>query len=279
MFQMNGSKIQLTDILPMAILWGILSIVAFALIYKKTMKRSYSLILYSISLIVGGIILVGIPNAVMPIQQILITISMGNPIIGIIPMIIVLIVLLATTLVIGRLFCGYACPLGAVQELISKFQFKNTIKNNGKRKYVLNIPKNIRLGIRGGMFFVIVVLAIIWSINLLQLINPFLAFSFFTSPLGFVLWIPLLILGITIVASFFMYRPWCTLACPFGALANITSRFSRYKLKRTENCTDCGLCEGICPVDEAGRSDSKSECYLCNRCVDICPQNAIKFSN
>lgn len=274
---MSGVKLQIVDIIPMFILWGILSIVSFFLIYKRQMKKSYSLILYTVSLIVGGIILGGIPSAVMPIQQILFIITMGNPILTILPMIIILIILIATTFVIGRQFCGYACPLGALQELISRVQFKATTKKRERGKYVLSIPKNIRLGIRGALFFVFFVIAIIWSINLLQLFNPFLGFPVFMNPLSFVFWVPLMFLAITLVASFFVYRPWCTLACPFGAITNLTSRFSIYKIERTEDCTDCGLCEQVCPTDEAGSDDSKGECYLCNRCVDICLQDALKL--
>jgi len=279
MFQIDGVKLQLTDILPMFILWAILIGISFFLIYKRQMKRSYSLILYIVSLLVGGIIFGAIPSAVMPIQQILMMISMGNPIITVLPMIIMLIILLAITFIIGRQFCGYACPLGTAQELFSKIQFKTTTKKEEKGKYMLNIPKKIQLGLRGVLFIVFFLVALVWSINLLQLINPFLGFSIFMNPLAFAFWIPLIFFGITIIGSIFIYRPFCRLACPFGALANLTSRFSRYKIQRTEDCTDCGLCEQICPTDEAKRSDSKGECYLCNRCIDICPQNVLKLSN
>ncbi|MBD3212097.1 MAG: 4Fe-4S binding protein [Candidatus Lokiarchaeota archaeon] len=278
MFQMSGSKLQLIDIVPMFILWGILSGVAFFLLYRKQMKKTYSLILYGISLIVGGIILGGIPNAVMPIQQILFTITMGNPVLTVLPMIIILILLLAMTLVIGRTFCGYACPLGALQELISKVQFKTAAKKSKRGKFTIAIPKKIQLGFRGVLLIVFFIVAIFWSMNLLQIFNPFLGFSLVINPLAFVFWIPLIFLGITIIASLFVYRPWCTLACPFGAIANLTSRLSRYKLVRTDDCTDCGLCEQICPTQEAGRDDSKGECYLCNRCAEICPQDAVKIS-
>jgi NAD-dependent dihydropyrimidine dehydrogenase PreA subunit len=46
---------------------------------------------------------------------------------------------------------------------------------------------------------------------------------------------------------------------------------------RTDDCTECGLCEKICPTQEAYKDSKKTECYFCGRCVDICPVNAIKF--
>lgn len=48
--------------------------------------------------------------------------------------------------------------------------------------------------------------------------------------------------------SSYIYRPWCRILCPFGALVSLTSRFSRYKLRRTESCTNCGSCENISEV-------------------------------
>jgi NAD-dependent dihydropyrimidine dehydrogenase PreA subunit len=53
---------------------------------------------------------------------------------------------------------------------------------------------------------------------------------------------------------------------------------SRIKYHRTDDCTECGLCEKICPTQEAGVGSKKNECYFCNRCIEICPSNAIKFS-
>jgi formate hydrogenlyase subunit 6/NADH:ubiquinone oxidoreductase subunit I len=46
---------------------------------------------------------------------------------------------------------------------------------------------------------------------------------------------------------------------------------------RTGDCTECELCEKVCPTQEAFRDSKKAECYFCGRCVDICPVNAIKL--
>lgn len=275
---MNSSKLELIEVLPMFALWAVLIGIASILIYKNKLKRSYALILYILSFILGGIILGGIPNALMPIHQILWTLTTSTPLLSILPMLLIIGILLLLTLIIGRQFCGYACPLGALQELMSRVQFKSTIKKQTKtRRIVITIPKKFRLGIRGVLFFVIIALTLFWSLNLFQMINPFLGFKFFMEPFTVVFWVPLLIFGGILITSFFIYRPWCTLACPFGTIANLTSRFSRYKLRRTEDCTDCSLCEQVCPIEEAQQSASKGECYLCNRCVDICPQNALEF--
>ena len=33
----------------------------------------------------------------------------------------------------------------------------------------------------------------------------------------------------------------------------------------------------ICPTNEAGINDLKQECYLCNRCKDVCSVDAIEY--
>jgi len=61
-------------------------------------------------------------------------------------------------------------------------------------------------------------------------------------------------------------------------MSALTSRLSRNKYERTEACTECGLCEKVCPTQEAFANSKKTECNYCNRCIEICPVDAIKFS-
>jgi len=278
LFQTNTQGLDAAIAVPMFIIWITISLFAFIFIYKKKLSSKISIILYLISFFLGGIILGAIPNSIMPIQQILITFGLGLPIISIIPMIIILILLLFTTLIVGRLFCGFACPVGALQELASKLNFKSNLKEQKNIKYKLEISHRTTNIIRGIFFIFIVLLSLVWGVALLQLVNPFLGLNAFTNPLMIVMLIPIITLCATLIASFFIYRPWCRFLCPFGAVAGITSVLSLYKYRRTEACTECGLCEKICPTQEANSDARKGECYLCNRCIDICPQNAIEFT-
>ncbi|MFX1286809.1 MAG: 4Fe-4S binding protein [Promethearchaeota archaeon] len=88
--------------------------------------------------------------------------------------------------------------------------------------------------------------------------------------------ITILFVLVILISSFFLYRTWCRLFCLFGALSGLIS-FNLARYLRTDKCTDCGLCEKICPSHAAYRDNPKTECYYCNRCVEICPENAIKY--
>jgi polyferredoxin len=263
--------------LPMFLLWIVVSIVTLLLIYKRKLNKTYSYIIYAIVVVLGGVILGAVPNLALSIQTLLPAIGVGAPLIVILPMIIILTILLLTIFLFGRILCGFACPVGSLQELISKIMFKSNIKKQKNVKYKIDISLKTATIIRWIFFGVITVLAIFWSFSLLQIINPFTGFNFFTNPLAPLLLIPGITLISVIIASVFVYRPWCRLFCPFGALGSLVGRFTQYKYIRTEDCNDCGLCETICPTHQAERDSKKRECYYCNRCVTVCPQDAIKL--
>lgn len=277
LLQNNNMSFDMAIAIPMFLLWIVICSVSIILINKKKLNKKNSLLIYTLTLVIGGVLLGGIPNAVMPIQTIFSSIGAEGPNLLIIPMIIILILLLIIVIIFGRLFCGFACPLGAMQELASKVKFKANIKEQKSVKYKIDISHKSATIIRGIFFLVVGIFAIIWSISLLQIINPFMGFQIFMNPILPLLLIPLILLSIVLISSFFIYRPWCRLFCPFGAVSSLVGRFSRGKYIRTDTCTDCGLCEQICPTHQAERESTKDECYYCNRCVEICPVKAIKF--
>jgi len=275
MLQQQSMEISIA--IPMFILWIALIAIAVIMINKGKMRQKTAILILIISIAIGGILLGGLPNSVMPIQQIFLTVGGHSLLMLLVPMLIILGLLLLSTLVFGRMFCGYACPVGAIQELASKINFKSNLKEQKKVKYAVQTNQKWANITRWIFFALSGLITIVWSFAILQLVNPFIGFKFFTNPLAVVLLIPLISLVAVIGVSIFVYRPWCRYLCPFGALASITSRFSRNKYTRTEDCTECGLCEKICPTQEAFKDSSKGECYYCNRCVEICPQNAIVF--
>lgn len=260
---------------PMIISWIITFLFCIMLIDSELMNRRIRNGIYLVTILFGGIFIGGVPNAVMPIQQILTTIGVRGDFSYLLPVIIILCVLLASSLLIGRIFCGFACPLGALQEILSNFNFKSDIKAQNKVKYNIKISSQIPTVTRW-IFFGVLILFAFGGVLLLPLINPFSGFSFPKSPSVFLL--PFLGLSIVSIVSVFIYRPWCRFLCPFGAGSSLCSQVARSKYQRTEDCTECGLCEEICPTQEAVKESNKSECYYCNRCIEICPHNAIKLN-
>ena len=274
---MQGNSFNMATAMPMFIIW--ISIICFSLVLvlKSIKKKSISIVILILSIGLGGILLGAIPNAILPILQILTVFGGKIPIVSVIPMVVILGILLLSTFLIGRMFCGYSCPMGALQELASKLNFKSSIKEQKKTKLAIKTSQKIANIIRWSFFLIFVIISVVWGLSIVQIINPFSGFKVFTNPFSVALLIPLISIIVITILSFFIYRPWCRYLCPFGAVSTLTSRYSIYTLSRTDDCNECGLCEKICPTQEAFSDSKKGECYYCNRCVDICPNDAIKL--
>ena len=76
-------------------------------------------------------------------------------------------------------------------------------------------------------------------------------------------------------------RLWCRILCPLGALLGIFSRVSILRLEKdSEKCTDCKSCTQGCQgaaSPQPGQEWENSDCLLCFKCFDSCPENALSF--
>jgi polyferredoxin len=176
--------------------------------------------------------------------------------------IVVLVVFVVLSFAFGRAFCGYVCPIGAVQELLSHVPVRK-LRLSSKRG-----PFAVRMVV----LVAFLVLAVGFSVGILRYLGIREFFHLEASSAFFYVF-----LGLTVTSAFF-YRPFCRFLCPYGALLSIAAGRSRFKLRRTEECNECGKCERVCPTNEAGDADSKQECYLCNRCKEACPTGGIRYS-
>jgi len=241
---------------------------AAILIRKKKFNKRLKIVLLSISLIFGGLILGGVPNVVLLIQNLFADLIDPNLYFS---LVIRLVVFLGLTLFFGRIFCGYVCPLGAAQELASIPRFKSKI--NPKRVYQKR-PTYIRW-----IFFLLyAIVSLVWGLETTLFINPINGFLVLWTPFDIGIIIALGLAIITIITGIFVYRPYCRFICPFGALAALLGKFSPLKLRRTEDCTECGVCEKVCPPQVAEADSDMGECYYCARCIEACRHDAIEYS-
>jgi polyferredoxin len=177
--------------------------------------------------------------------------------------VVALVLTLGLTFFIGRAVCGYGCPVGTLQELL----YDVPTGKKGKNKLI--VPTKITFFIRLGVLCVIVGLILAFDLNLINIIAPYQFWRLEIVIPG------VFIISAFFVASIFIYRPFCRLFCPYGAVAAPVAKFSRFKLEKGELCTECGLCEMKCPTGEM--SERYGECYLCGRCLRICNVEALEF--
>jgi NosR/NirI family transcriptional regulator, nitrous oxide reductase regulator len=162
-----------------------------------------------------------------------------------------------TTLLVGRVFCGYLCPFGAIQDFMER-----VVPRRFKRELPDAIHKHA-LKIKYALLAVVLAPALIGSeISIFQYFEPF-GTVFFWSP-SIVLWV--IAIGI-LAASAVVPRFYCRYACPLGAALAVGSLLAPFRIKRVEQCQICKVCENKCPTGAiTGPAIDFKECVRCNVC-------------
>ncbi len=177
--------------------------------------------------------------------------------------------LLVSGLLVGRAFCGWACPGGLVSEILGKLAVL-------KRKAggIIEASSHYAVVI-AGLLFLFVLNNPRWAI-------PIRTGDFFNSvALTFEhadkvwLWRTGFILG-SIGLSVIFPHFWCRYLCPTGGLLEIFNRFSLVKYFRTSACNECDACRKAC---FAQKSPGETNCMDCGDCRPACPIDAISLGH
>lgn len=189
-----------------------------------------------------------------------------------------------SALFLGRLWCGWACPAGALQEIGAPINDRPAPRRRlDWIKWLIWLP----------WIGLIAVLAI--QAGGYRAVDPFFQLDggltlLQTEPPWFIVYyvIIALFLGLALV---FGRRAGCHTICwmaPFmivGRKARNLFRWPALRLKADEEaCIDCGRCDRACPmslnVNEMVHADTmeNSGCILCGSCVDTCPKDVIHYT-
>jgi len=90
----------------------------------------------------------------------------------------------------------------------------------------------------------------------------------------------LVMLGTVLVLSAVQKRFWCRHLCPLGALLALAAHVPLLRRRVSDGCTHCMRCEHDCKmgcIQEKGRSYRSRECILCYNCEALCPTHAVAF--
>lgn len=186
---------------------------------------------------------------------------------------ILMVIAFLAAILFGPAFCGWLCPLGSVQEWFGKIGRKIF-----KKKYNHFVPAKLDRVLRYSRYLVLLWVLYMTAISG-QLIfadyDPYFAlFNFWSSEVAVS---GLVVLGLTLLLSLFVERPWCKYACPYGAVLGITNLFRVFKIKREPTtCINCNLCTKQCPmnIDVANKTTIKDhQCISCLECTSeaVCP--------
>ncbi len=217
--------------------------------------------------------------------------------------------LLALTLILGRFFCGWVCPIGTVLDLVQPLAFwrrsrtrkarMSRIDTDGKlvvpavpihtRLFPSNANSRLRYYILIG-----VVVAGAFSLQALGLLDPLVIFHRTATTLVsnvFTLRLPPLRTFFSLVSLIFvsivlleLWQPrfWCRNLCPLGALISVFSRFSLLNRQVSGACTFCGDCHRACAMNAIPRKEPHNTdyaaCTFCLECESACPNTGISFA-
>ncbi len=203
------------------------------------------------------------------------------------------------TALLGRVWCGWACPQTVYMELvfrpIERF-FDGTVGRGGRPRQGISSWRRI------AKYLVYLLLAI-------GLAHTFLAYFVGVDRLA--AWVrqspiehpvPFLVMAATTIAMLFDFcffrEQLCLIACPYGRFQSVLldrkSLIVAYDVRRGEprgkvhkslsiidapnesakqgDCVDCGACVRTCPTGIDIRKGLQMECVNCTQCIDACDE-------
>lgn len=184
----------------------------------------------------------------------------------------------------GRLFCGFMCAFGFVQDLFYYIGRKFL-----KIKYKINPDTDRKLKfIKYFILLIIIILIFFPDINIPVSISPWNAFGiicFFPPSLEYAISMfdsGVILLVIIMILSMFVERFFCRYLCPLGAIYGIISKFKLLKINKTyEDCGNCKCCTSSCTmgIDISKENNvSSGECIGCMKCISACPRSNHKIT-
>lgn len=196
---------------------------------------------------------------------------------------VVLIAVLAVALLLRSAFCGWICPLGFLQDLVSNLSSVLQKRLPGLRRGMASLKKHgARLVVLDRYLRYMKYVVLAWAVGGsayfgYMVFRDYDPWSTLLNLAEFSFTPGVIVLGVTLIASFFIERPWCRYACPLGAASGILGKISPVYLKREGSaCTSCKICTKSCPMGlqiHTADTIKSADCITCLECVGACPRN------
>ncbi len=211
-------------------------------------------------------------------------------------------IILGTSIVLGRAFCGRVCPVGFIQDVFVPIA----------KRFGIRISKESNRGLYDfGIFLLVTFLIFIASIgaevaagvkSLSQLSRfyraPYTSIDPSNTAISIVakaaFWdhrtaykkiaiLRIFVFALFVYVTIRVPRGWCRRFCPLGLLMSLVSKYSFVAVKIDPlRCTGCGECVRACPMGidllDYKYTIRDPMCILCLDCADACPEGAIKVT-
>lgn len=220
----------------------------------------------------------------------------------------VIVILVALTLVFGRVYCSVICPMGVMQDVVSGI---NGLRKKKKYRFTWSPEKKI---LRYTVLAIFIVALVAGIGSLVALLAPYSSYGRIVQNLfaplyqwannGFAylseraesyafyktdVWLRSLPTFIIAAATFIFVvilawrngRTYCNTICPVGTFLSFISRFSIFRpVIDGDKCKNCGLCTKRCKascIDFKNHKIDYSRCVACMDCIDTCKNDALHY--
>jgi ferredoxin len=201
-------------------------------------------------------------------------------------------VTVALTVVLGRVWCGWICPVGTMLDVVP-----------ARRVEARSLPAWLRYGkyatlalVLGAAAFGTAMAMVLDPVTiatrpLQELLMPIVGSDAVSASAGRsvgrdaaggIALLSLVPLAVVLALNAVRRRFWCGSLCPLGGLLAVVSLVPGVRRAVAEDaCISCARCSSSCPTAAIDAEDdfasSPTECIVCIGCVDECPSSAISF--
>lgn len=217
------------------------------------------------------------------------------------PVLIALAIAVVATLLLGKAFCAWGCPVPLVKRLFGVERRASESKELEQPDESVELIDPDKPAKRGGLDdsrnWVLggtLVSTAIFGFPVFCLVCP-VGLSFATV---IALWrlfqlnemtLSLVVFPLILIVEVVVLRSWCHRFCPIGALLSLISRANRTLRPNSDASVclkeskgqKCDACAKACPegidLHDLVRSQPMHECTKCRKCADACPVHAISF--
>ena len=188
--------------------------------------------------------------------------------------------LVVLTLLVGRAYCSVICPLGVMQDVISRIsglrkKKKSRFSYSGEKKWL-----------RYGILVIFVVALVAGLTPLAALLAPYSSYGRMVSSVVSPSLSPVAIVAavsfvVVAIMSWLGGRTYCNTICPVGTVLGFFSRFALFRpIIDTSKCNSCKRCAKKCKascIDAKNHRIDYSRCVACMDCIKNCKHGALTF--
>lgn len=179
--------------------------------------------------------------------------------------------LIPITYFLGRVYCGWICSLGALQEYMF-FGSRFRVLQSERAQVIMRRIRIVALS-------ALVIQLALTQQNLFKKIDPFAVIFNYTSysAIGWVL------VGVLVISSVLVHRPFCKTVCPVGLVLGWVSKLpGASNLQANHTCLSCSTCSQSCRINAITREGKVSridnqECIRCGECLEQCRRSSLSI--